>query len=88
MVVGGSSLVGADSADSDLDIIFIIPIICLLNKEINDCELCRNSKNKNQQLCTDHDLLYGDGINNESFTSHIWGLINVIKKEKVYFLFK
>uniref|UniRef100_A0A915NZH3 polynucleotide adenylyltransferase n=1 Tax=Meloidogyne floridensis TaxID=298350 RepID=A0A915NZH3_9BILA len=38
--------------------------------------------NKNQQLCTDHDLLYGDGINNESFTSHIWGVINDIKKEK------
>uniref|UniRef100_A0A915NPI9 polynucleotide adenylyltransferase n=1 Tax=Meloidogyne floridensis TaxID=298350 RepID=A0A915NPI9_9BILA len=83
MVVGGSSLIGADSADSDLDIIFVIPIICLLNKEINDCELCKNSINKNQQLCTDHDLLYGDGINNESFTSHIWGVINDIRKEKV-----
>nr|CAD2138748.1 unnamed protein product [Meloidogyne enterolobii] len=83
MVVGGSSLIGADSADSDLDIIFIIPIICLLNKEIDECKLCKNGINKNQQLCTDHDLLYGEGINNESFTSHIWGVINDIKKEKV-----
>ena len=83
MIVGGSSLIGADSSDSDLDIIFIIPITCLSNEEINKCRECKYNIKQYQKLCRDHDILFGDGEYVNSFLKHLVNVINKARNEEV-----
>ena len=61
MIVGGSKLLETAIANSDLDIIFIIPEI--YNKDsLKECNKCFNKSysESNTRPCSEHDLIFGD----------------------------
>ncbi|KAF7629185.1 PAP_central domain-containing protein [Meloidogyne graminicola] len=80
ILIGGSTLLEADSANSDLDIIIILPINCLINNKINNCNLCKFNLINKQRFCTEHDLIFGENIN--SFSLFLKNKINYLNKEE------